>query len=65
MTRLLKPSWDEKTLNLFLAQPLKTVPGNSMTYDGVPDPKDRADLIAYLRQANATPECRQPASATR
>lgn len=56
-------TWDEKTLNLFLAQPLKTVPGTSMTYDGVPDPKDRADLIAYLRQANATPECRQPAPA--
>lgn len=56
-------TWDEKTLSLFLAQPLKTVPGSSMTYDGVPDPKDRADLIAYLRQANATPECRQPSSA--
>lgn len=50
--------WDEKTLDRFLAQPLKAVPGSSMTYDGIPDPKDRADLIAYLRQANAAPECR-------
>lgn len=58
-------TWDEKTLNLFLAQPLKTVPGSSMTYDGVPDPKDRADLIAYLRQSDSTPECRPPKAATR
>ncbi len=54
-------TWDEKTLDRFLAQPLKTVPGSTMTYDGVPDPKDRADLIAYLRQADATAECRTPA----
>jgi len=51
--------WDEKTLDLFLAKPLKMVPGTSMTYDGVPDPGERADLIAYLRQANASPECRK------
>ncbi len=50
-------TWDEKTLNVFLAHPLKTVPGTAMTYDGVPDPKDRADVIAYLRHANDTPEC--------
>lgn len=41
--------WDEKTLNRFLADPLKTVPGTTMTYAGVPDAKDRADLIAYLK----------------
>ncbi|WP_439606038.1 c-type cytochrome [Hydrogenophaga sp.] len=58
-------TWDEKTLNLFLAQPLKTVPGSSMTYDGVADPKDRADLIAYLRQADTTPECRAQMPAKR
>ena len=51
-------TWDEKTLNLFLTHPLKTVPGTAMTYDGVPDPKDRADVIAYLKHANGTPECR-------
>lgn len=51
-------TWDEKTLDRFLAQPLKAVPGTTMTYDGVPDAKDRADLIAYLRHANDTAECR-------
>ena len=40
--------WNEKTLDRFLADPLKTVPGTTMTYAGVPDQKDRSDLIAYL-----------------
>jgi len=43
--------WDEKTLDLFLADPLKTVPGTSMGYAGVKDQAERADLIAYLKQA--------------
>jgi cytochrome c len=51
--------WNEKTLDRFLANPLKVVPGTAMTYDGVPDPKDRADLIAYLRKAGEGPECRK------
>lgn len=51
-------TWDEKTLDWFLAQPMKAVPGTTMTYDGVPDAKDRADLIAYLRHANDSAECR-------
>ncbi len=55
--------WDEKTLDRFLAHPVQVVPGTAMTYDGVPDAKDRGDLIAYLRQASDLPECRnvQPA----
>lgn len=55
--RLLFRTWDEKTLDRFLAQPLKAVPGTTMTYDGVPGRKDRADLIAYLRHAADSPEC--------
>lgn len=42
--------WNEKTLDRFLADPLTTVPGTTMTYAGVPDPQDRADLIAYLKR---------------
>jgi cytochrome c len=49
--------WDEKTLDRFLAKPMAVVPGTSMTYDGVPEAKDRADLIAYLRRAGSGPEC--------
>lgn len=51
--------WNEKTLNRFLANPLKAVPGTNMTYAGVPDPKERADLIAYLKQANDSAECKK------
>lgn len=43
--------WNEKTLDRFLADPVKTVPGTTMTYVGVPDAKERADLIAYLATA--------------
>jgi cytochrome c len=41
--------WNDKTLDRFLADPLTTVPGTTMTYAGVQDPGERADLIAYLR----------------
>ncbi|MGH6637324.1 MAG: c-type cytochrome [Polaromonas sp.] len=43
--------WNEKTLNGFLANPVKTVPGTAMGYSGVTDAQERADLIAYLKQA--------------
>lgn len=29
--------WDDKSLDRFLAAPMKAVPGTSMTYDGIPD----------------------------
>ena len=50
--------WNDKTLDRFLTHPLTVVPGTAMTYDGVPDAKDRADLIAYLKQANESQECK-------
>jgi len=43
--------WSEQTLDQFLQGPRKMVPGTKMTYAGVPDPQERADLIAYLKQA--------------
>jgi len=42
-------TWDEKTLDAFLANPSKAVPGTSMAYGGDEDAKERADLIAYLK----------------
>ena len=41
--------WSERTLDAWLADPEKTVPGQKMGYR-VEDGKDRADLIAYLRR---------------
>ena len=54
-----KITWNEKTLDRFLMNPLDMVPGTTMTYAGVPDAKDRADLIAYLKRASQSAECRQ------
>lgn len=47
--------WDEATLDRFLENPLKAVPGTKMGYAGVKDAKERADLIAYLKAASADP----------
>lgn len=49
--------WDDKTLNWFLTDPMAAVPGTSMGYAGIKDAQERADLIAYLKKANAGPEC--------
>lgn len=52
--------WNSKTLDRFLANPLKAVPGTSMGYDGVKDAQERRDLIAYLVQAGHSAACRTP-----
>jgi len=51
--------WNEKTLNEFLANPLKRVPGTAMGYAGIPDVKERRDLIAYLKWAGQSPLCKK------
>ncbi|WP_395710647.1 c-type cytochrome [Reyranella sp.] len=48
-------TWTEETLDHFIENPLKTVPGTKMGYAGVKDPQERADLIAYLKKANGDP----------
>jgi cytochrome c len=42
-------SWDEATLDRWLASPETLVPGNAMTFPGVRDAQARQDLIAYLK----------------
>jgi cytochrome c len=54
-----KMLWTAETLNRFLADPPGTVPGTSMTYAGVNDATERADLIAYLQQADRSAACLQ------
>jgi cytochrome c len=44
--------WNEKTLDKWLANPAKMIPGEKMGYK-VPSAKDRADLIEYLKQSTA------------
>ncbi|MEP7005287.1 MAG: cytochrome c family protein [Sphingomonas bacterium] len=43
--------WTEQTLSRFLASPRQTVPGTRMTFAGLPDPQDRANIIAFLKQS--------------
>lgn len=43
--------WNEHNLDAFLQAPMQAVPGTSMGYAGVKDAQERADLIAWLRQA--------------
>jgi len=41
-------TWDAKTLDAYIANPQTAIPGNVMPFSGLPDAKQRADLIAYL-----------------
>jgi len=40
--------WDKARLDAFLAAPQRAMPGSRMAFAGLPNPKDRADVIAYL-----------------
>jgi cytochrome c len=40
--------WTPRALDAWLVQPSRFLPGNRMTFAGVGDAGDRADLIAYL-----------------
>lgn len=46
-------SWDEATLDRFLAAPAKLVPGTKMTF-ALPKADDREDVIAYLKTLAST-----------
>jgi cytochrome c len=41
-------TWDEATLDGYLADPKTFVPGNKMTFAGLPKEEDRTNVIAYL-----------------
>ena len=42
--------WDDAALDRWLTAPQKMVPGTKMALDGLDDPQQRADVIAYLAQ---------------
>ena len=44
-------TWTSETLEAFIAEPQKMVPGNRMAYAGLTEADGRADLIAYLQNA--------------
>ncbi len=46
-------SWDDATLNAWIESPSTLVPGTTMVFAGIREAQQRADLIAYLRQASS------------
>ncbi len=42
--------WTEANLDKYLKSPADYAPGNSMAFAGIPNAKDRADVIAYLKK---------------
>jgi cytochrome c len=42
--------WDEATLAQYLKNPKALIPGTKMLFAGLPNDRDVADVIAYLKQ---------------
>lgn len=42
--------WSAETLEAYLANPHKDIPGDKMPFPGLPDKADRDDVISYLEQ---------------
>lgn len=54
-------TWGEATLDAFLENPRAAVAGTKMSFRGLADPQDRADMIAYLhRFSDETPDAAAP-----
>ncbi len=43
-------AWTPEKLEVYLTAPKKLVPDGKMKFDGIPDAKERADLIAFLAE---------------
>ena len=43
--------WNDKTLDEWINDPQHVVPGNQMTFAGIKDARQRADLLAFLKEA--------------
>jgi len=44
-------TWDEATLDQYLASPKEFIPGNKMVFVGLNKEDQREDVIAYLKEA--------------
>ena len=43
-------TWSRQVLDAYIMDPQKAVPANRMPYGGMPEARDRADLIDYVQQ---------------
>jgi cytochrome c len=56
--------WDYERMDAFIAKPQGFAPGTKMAFAGIGNPKQRADLIAYLRSlSDSPPPLPEPAAA--
>ena len=51
--------WDEQSLDGYLKNPTEFMPGNHMTFPGIPDDKARASVIAFLKSGAEAPKDNQ------
>ncbi|MBX9819769.1 c-type cytochrome [Afipia birgiae] len=47
-------TWDEATFREYIKDPKAKIPGTKMIFPGLKDPKQIDDVVAYLKQFNAT-----------
>jgi cytochrome c len=43
--------WNDQTLDIWLQNPAHFIPGNTMTFRGIAETQQRADLLAFLKEA--------------
>jgi cytochrome c len=48
-------NWDWNAMSEWLANPKKFIPGTKMTFAGLSNPEDRANVMAYLNSKGASP----------
>ncbi len=44
--------WNDDTLNEWIKDPQHFIPGNTMTFPGMKDARQRADMLAFLKEAS-------------
>jgi cytochrome c len=56
-------TWDEESLDAWLASPRRFVPGNRMSFGGLSGAGDRANVVAFLKSLNPPPALVAPEAA--